>query len=305
MLTTLDRSQPDIIALIQAHPKLSESTKKQYRKAITSYLATGASLGDAEALAAYASGLKQSGRGFLKAAVRVWGASIEQQAKSGATPENIGAVMATIYRAEALNEAIKVNPQRGIKAHTWLSQAEVKQLIDSCNVRTLQGKQRRIILGVLVGAGLRREELTALTFDNIILQPVKGKFRTTINVIGGKGDKNRAIPVNDRLAAALDEWGAIVGGGLVARSVTRGGVIGGSLSPAGVFHVVRQAGESIGKPGLAPHDLRRSFAHLGYEAGVPITQISKLLGHASIETTQKYLNLDLNLDSTVSDFIPF
>ena len=46
-------------------------------------------------------------------------------------------------------------------------------------------------------------------------------------------------------------------------------------------------------------------AQLGYEAGVPITQISKLLGHATVATTQRYLNLDLDLETTISDFIPF
>jgi integrase len=68
---------------------------------------------------------------------------------------------------------------------------------------------------------------------------------------------------------------------------------------------VSKAGAAIGKPDLAPHDLRRTYAQLGYEAGVPITQISKLLGHANVATTQRYLNLDLDLSTTVSDFIPF
>ena len=49
----------------------------------------------------------------------------------------------------------------------------------------------------------------------------------------------------------------------------------------------------------------RPIARLGYQAGVPLTQISRLLGHASLTTTQRYLNLDLDLDVTVSDFIPF
>ena len=60
----------------------------------------------------------------------------------------------------------------------------------------------------------------------------------------------------------------------------------------------------IGKPELDPHDLRRTYAQLGYEAGIPLTQLSKLLGHSNITTTQKYLNLDLDLENTVSDFIP-
>lgn len=67
---------------------------------------------------------------------------------------------------------------------------------------------------------------------------------------------------------------------------------------------INKYGCKIGVPQLAPHDLRRTYAQLGYEAGVPITQISTLLGHANIATTQKYLDLSLDLETTASDFIP-
>ena len=60
----------------------------------------------------------------------------------------------------------------------------------------------------------------------------------------------------------------------------------------------------IGLPELAAHDLRRSYAQIGYDAGIPITQIGRLLGHSSVETTQRYLNLDLDLEVTASDFVP-
>jgi site-specific recombinase XerD len=226
------------------------------------------------------------------------------KAKAIATPDNIAAVQATVYRIEALNEAIKVEATKGQKAHTWLSQAEVKRLLDTCNTKTVQGKRDKIVLGLLVGAGLRREELAALTFEDILTQPVGKKARTVLNV-KGKGAKDRVVPINDKLAVALQEWASICGGGNVSRSLSRGGAIRESLSVIGIFNIVAQAGEAIDRPGLAPHDLRRSYAQLGYEAGVPITQISKLLGHANVATTQRYLNLDLDLETTVSDFIPF
>jgi integrase len=60
----------------------------------------------------------------------------------------------------------------------------------------------------------------------------------------------------------------------------------------------------IGIEKISPHDLRRTYAQLGYEAGVRITQISTLLGHAHVATTQKYLDLNLDLETTASDFIP-
>lgn len=303
-LATFQPGQNDILALIDSNPKLQPTTKAQYKKALSNYLQTGNSLADAEALAGYAAGLPKSGRAFLKAAIRLWGDNVSLQAKAGATPDNVAAVQATVYRIEALNQAIQVEQAKGQKAHTWLTQTEVKKLLDTCDTGTIQGKRDRLILGLLAGAGLRREELAQLRFDNIVLQPVAGKLRTVLNVTG-KGAKDRAIPINDRLAAALDEWAGVCGGGHVARSVSKGGELGDSLSTIGIFQVVRQAGQAIGKPALAPHDLRRTYAQLGYEAGVPITQVSKLLGHSNVATTQRYLNLDLDLETTVSDFIPF
>lgn len=294
----------DIEALIRAHPTLQPSTKEQYLSLLRRYRETGQSLGDPIALADYATALPNSGRAYLKAVVRLWGEHVAMQAKAGATPENIAAVQATVYRIEALNEAIQVEASRGQKAHTWLTQTEVKRLMESCDPRTVKGKRDRVVLGLLVGAGLRREEASQLTFGDIILQPIAGKFRTVLNV-HGKGAKDRIVPVSDRLAALLDEWGNLVENqGNVARKVNKGGMIGVSLSDVGIFHLVRAAGAAIGKPALDPHDLRRTYAQLGYEAGVPITQVSKLLGHANVATTQRYLNLDLDLATTISDFIP-
>ncbi len=283
---------------------MADSTKAQYRKAITNALAAGVNLADADDLTTYAHGLKTSGRSFLKAAIRLWSKRVEMQAKGNATPENVLAVLATAYRIEALNDAIGGEADKGQKAHTWLTQAEVKKLMKTCNTNTVNGKRDKIILGLLVGAGLRRMELVNLTFDDIVLQPIAGKFRTVLNLTG-KGEKNRVVPINDALAAALDDWGNHVNhAGRIARSVTKGGMVKEGISAIGIFKVVAKAGEAIGKT-LAPHDLRRTFAQLGYEAGVPITQIKELLGHASVATTQKYLNLDLDLEVTASDFIPF
>jgi integrase len=61
----------------------------------------------------------------------------------------------------------------------------------------------------------------------------------------------------------------------------------------------------ICKPELAPHDLRRTYAQIGFEENIPITQLSVLLGHAFVESTMRYLNLELGLEVTVSDFVPF
>src|SRR5512145_436447 len=303
--TNLQTTQSPNETIFQAinAAKIAESTKAQYRKAIKNYLATGGSLVDAEALAAYAQGQKHSTRAFLKAAVRLVTSRTANALKSRATPENVSAVQASLYRLEALQSAIVVETHSGQKAHTWLSAAKVRELMATCG-DDLAGQRDWIVLALLVGAGLRREELVALAFDAVTEQYQKsGKSRLVLNVTG-KGAKDRVVPISEILAQQLLGWRSVVGSGLVARSLGRTCELGASISAIGIFDIVRKHGTMIGQPELAPHDLRRTFAQLGYDAGVPITQISILLGHANVATTQRYLNFDLNLESTASDFVP-
>ena len=56
---------------------------------------------------------------------------------------------------------------------------------------------------------------------------------------------------------------------------------------------------SLGK--LAPHDLRRTCAKLCRKAGGELEQIQLLLGHASVQTTERYLGTEQNLTSAVND----
>jgi integrase/recombinase XerD len=111
-------------------------------------------------------------------------------------------------------------------------------------------------------------------------------------------DKTRVIPIQDKLAKHLEEWKQIVGPGRECRrSLGRSQELGEGISAQAVYNIVNRYGKRIGIDELAPHDLRRTFAQLGYEAGVPLAQISTLLGHASVSTTQRYLNLALDLET--------
>ncbi|MCB0163781.1 MAG: site-specific integrase [Anaerolineae bacterium] len=299
-------SNGSILDYIDRAP-LAESSKLKYRAALTRALDAGVNFADAGSVGVYARELPSSGRRCLKSALTHWHSAVALEAKAGATPETAAAVQATIYRLEALQEAIQIKAPKGQKFHTWLNQAEVKALLATCGANTPKCFRDKIVLGLLVGAGLRREELTGLTFEAVKQQKIKRGFRVVLDV-EGKGSKRRAVPIKPALATDLARWQMTIAAGpgdLIARSIDRAGNVGESLSAVGVFKVVNQAGQAIDKPDLAPHDLRRTFAQLGYEAGVPITQISKLLGHASVKTTQRYLNLDLDLESTVSDFIPY
>ena len=88
----------------------------------------------------------------------------------------------------SLNEAIQVEALKGENAHTWLSKAEVASLYIFCSGGSNRDFRNRVALALLVGAGLRREELVNLRFDDLLTQPLDDGYRTVLSVLG-KGAK--------------------------------------------------------------------------------------------------------------------
>lgn len=301
MLTTYSPA-PAHHAIIHA-ADLQPSTKAKYIAEIDRLIAEGVNPRDRQALKVYAQRLPNSSRSFLKAALRLLSAEHVTNLKASATADNLPHVQAQLYNIEAMTQTITVEASKGEKAHTWLSPAQVEQITALPDRSTVKGMRDYIVLSVLLGAGLRRDELVNFTFDQIKQQPTKDGFRTVLSITG-KGNKARVIPINNKLASYLRQWQALTGSGFVARSISKSGTIGTDLSEIGIHNIVRHYGDLIGIPELDSHDLRRTYTQIGYNAGVPITQISKLLGHANVRTTQRYLNLDIDLETTASDFIP-
>lgn len=303
----------DVLSII-AMSALAESTKTKYTRAIERYFQeTGSDLTDVEALVRHAQTLPKSGKAFLKAALKLWTArmAVHLQGLSDPTAdlsevfELNQRIQAALYKFNAMNEAIQIKQTTGTKTHIWLSQVEADKLRKSCSGEDDRGVRDRAVLGLMTGAGLRCAEASQARFDDLVMVPIDGEIRTAINVTG-KGAKDRTIPLSGELAAIIERWGARIGAkrGRIARAIAPDGRIRKSMSTVAIFDMVRKHGEVIGRPELAPHDLRRTFAQLAYEAGIPVTQISVLLGHASVATTQRYLNLSIDYKRTASDFIP-
>lgn len=299
-------AKEQIIYLVETAPNLAESTKKKYTAALTDFLNTGGDLTDAIQIKEYALKLSVSKRAFLKAAIRLWTKEVSLLAKAGATPDSnkIAVITAILFRLDAINEAIKIKNEEGYKAHTWLSNEEVERLLLCCDTSNIVGQRDKAILSTLLHTGVRRSEMAAIVFDNLVTQPIKSGGRTVLNV-KGKGAKNRVIPINDEIANSLEGWRQLTGGGRIARALGRDKKLKPTISDVGIFKIVRQYGNLIGKPELAPHDLRRTYAEIGRQEGIGVEQLKLLLGHESIETTMRYLNIELDLELTVSDFVPF
>lgn len=315
-IVVLGNSQEELkeraLGIIEKSRKLADSTKRQYKRVITDYAEKGYRLDNPNDLVDYADEASPSARSFLRAVLNRLADKEIQHLRLNATPDNLSETNARLLRAEAIKGIIETEEQKGQRQHTWLSAKEVKELLKACETRAsgnpefeIIAKRDRLAIGLMVCAGLRRLEACNLTFKNITQVPNGSGIRTFLNV-KGKGDKDRSIPISDRLADAIQEWGEIVGNeGKVLRSLGRDKVPGEEMSTTSMYNIIQKRGEMIGKPNLQPHDLRRTYAELGRQAGVPIEQISILLGHASIKTTQRYLNIQVNKDVTISDFVPF
>lgn len=122
----------------------------------------------------------------------------------------------------------------------------------------------------------------------------------------GKGGHIRTVPVPDWVKQAVDSWLAaarIIDGNLF-RCVARAGKVWGfRITEKAVWHIVKKYAAKLGIPKLAPHDLRRSCARFCHAAGGELEQIQFLLGHVSVQTTERYLGCKQRLWGAVNDRI--
>ncbi len=105
---------------------------------------------------------------------------------------------------------------------------------------------------------------------------------------------------------AIDGWTSAAGvdSGHVFRPVSRAGAITGDrLGEKFVWQMLREYAAEVGVSGIAPHDLRRTCAKLCRAAGGELEQIQMLLGHASVQTTARYLGTKQDLVHAPNDAI--
>ena len=122
----------------------------------------------------------------------------------------------------------------------------------------------------------------------------------------GKAGHTRTVPVPDWVKRVLDEWlqaAKITSGKLFRRVNKAGRTWGDGVTSKVVWHVVREFAAKAGIDKLAPHDCRRTCARLCHTAGGELEQIQLLLGHVSIQTTERYLACKQRIRSAVNDEI--
>src|ERR1019366_8003258 len=113
-------------------------------------------------------------------------------------------------------------------------------------------------------------------------------------------------PVPDWVKSAVDVWvaSAQIKEGRLFRCVSRkGSVWGAGITEKVIWHVVKESAAAAGIAKLSPHDCRRTCARLCHAARGEFEQIQFLLGHVSVETTERYLGCKQRLRSAVNDHI--
>jgi integrase len=223
-------------------------------------------------------------------------------------------------------ERVKGVKQEGVRAGNWLTATEAEQLINTPVYRwqreeipLLKAIRDQAVLAVMIGTGLRRAEVALLTWE--MVQQRDGRW-AIIDLVGKRG-RVRSVGIPPWVKIALDRWGQAVDiyqgrifhalnkdGSLAGSVRTKGGTrTDGHLSPQAVYNLVKEhvlaAGHIYrkGDAAIAAHDLRRTAAALALKGGADLRQIQQMLGHASITTTERYMEPMRSLQVTAGDFI--
>ena len=196
---------------------------------------------------------------------------------------------------------VKGAKRLGVRVGNWLTVDQSRTLLGEPS-DSLRGKRDRAILALLIGCGLRRAELAGLGTEDF---QVREEHWVIADLIG-KGKHIRTVPIPTWTKRAVDEWmrAAGINSGAIFRRVSRlGRIWGAGITPKAIWHIVKAAAKRADIKNLAPHDLRRTCARLCHLAGGELEQIQFLLGHVSVQTTERYLGCKQKLSQAVNDHL--
>ena len=95
-----------------------------------------------------------------------------------------------------------LHPQKGTRLGNWLTREQAKELLAVPDRSTLKGKRGYVILGMLVGCALRRQELAVLDVDTIQLR----EGRWVLADLEGKGRRVRTVAIPVWVKQGINAW---------------------------------------------------------------------------------------------------
>jgi site-specific recombinase XerD len=169
-----------------------------------------------------------------------------------------------------------------------LSEPEIATLTDG-----VANPRDTAIVAILLHSGLRVSELCSLNKDSISVHKLSSGPTERIVGVGrivGKGRKEREFLVDAHALRLIHRY-------LKGRKVDDNSALflsnrGRRIDKRTVQHMLRALSKRLDLPPIHPHQLRSTFATRLNRTGVPTLEISRLLGHASLETTMQYVRPD-------------
>jgi integrase/recombinase XerC len=195
------------------------------------------------------------------------------------------------WREVASGKSSPVRTMRGPKLEKRLPQVASEKVVDALvvadgSVDSPARARDRAILEVLYSCGLRVSELTGLCWKDI------DEELGMVMVRAGKGNKDRLVPIGEPALDALRAWRATGVSDAAPESPVITNLRGGRLTPRSVQNLLaRRINESGLDIDLTPHGLRHSFATHLLNAGADLRSIQEMLGHSSLQTTQRYTHV--------------
>jgi integrase/recombinase XerC len=168
-----------------------------------------------------------------------------------------------------------------------LTKEDANALMELPKAGTLLARRDRAVLETLYSTGARVSELVGMNVGD--LHAAEGLVR-----LRGKGRKERIVPIGDVALEAIKDYHAAFD---PASSAQHSAVPvfrnnrGGRLTSRSVARIVTKYSRSLPGGRVSPHALRHSFATHLLDEGADLRAIQELLGHASLNTTQKYTHL--------------
>jgi len=186
-------------------------------------------------------------------------------------------------------------PKRPQTLPRFLTVDESFRLMDVPDPTSARGARDAALLELMYGGGLRVSEVCGLDVGD--LEPTEG----TVRVRAGKGNKDRIVPLGQPCLDALQAY-------LARRPELRHprtgrqephalflNARGGRLTVRSVARLVdRSCVEAGTRARVSPHALRHSCATHMLDGGADLRAIQELLGHASLQTTQRYTHVSID-----------
>jgi len=184
-----------------------------------------------------------------------------------------------------------------------LTVSEFERILNAVDMNNIHGRRNYAIISMLYSSGLRVSELSHLKLPSI-------KWDEELLRIIGKGNKERIVPLGNRLASILRIYIDEDRPKYANKGKTNGAVFlnnrGSMLTRMAIWKILNKPVNIVGfQKKVSPHTLRHSFATHLLEGGADLRIVQELLGHSDLSTTQIYTHLDkTHLKEVYKEFHP-